>query len=441
MSRSQKIFRLWHASYKNILDSAYQKDPTLIDQSFETQLSRFFADKTSYSNYFAVSMRALGHEIMEVVFDLEPAQKAWARDKGELYDEENWDTEILFAQIADYRPEVVYLHSLVSTPMGFADEVKKRYPFVKLVVGFAGIDAHDRQISGLDLLLVGVPHLQKRYSEKGMTTHLVYHGFDTAILEELKTYKPLDTERYEFTFVGSSGFGYHHNFSNRFWALAELIMRSDLCAWVNDNQNSLPHVHKLDWSLLRLLLKKFEGQVKESGNMDMYQVYISKYISTMQISSEVMDEFRTYVIADTGEKESDPLVPFVPLCQLLPDKCKPPVFGLEMYDLLSRSNILFNIHTNLTRGESANMRLFESTGIGTCLMTEESHNIGDLFVPDSEVVTYTSVDDCLEKVKFLKENPNARHNIARAGQARTLRDHTGEKRCAQIDRILQEYLN
>jgi len=441
LPHSLKIFRLWHASYKHILDSAYETDPTLANRPFEAQLERFFADKVSYSNYFSVSMKALGHEIMEVICDLEPAQKAWARERGQSYEDTNWDTEILFAQIEEYRPDVVYLHSLVSTPMGFADEIKKRFSFVKLIVGYAGIDAHNRQISGLDLLLVGIPHLCERYNNKGASTRLVYHGFDTTILDALKNYNSTDDERYEFTFLGSSGFGYHHFFTNRFWTLAELLIKSNLRVWINDNQSNLPFTHNIDWTMLRLLLKNFEVQVKEGGNMDMYKIYISKYIATMEISAEVLEEFKTFVISQTANSQTDPLLPLVPLCQLLPEKCMPPVFGLKMYDLMRRSDILFNIHTNLTRGESANMRLFESTGVGTCLMTEESKNISDLFSSDSEIVTYSSVDDCLEKVKYLQENPIVRRNIAAAGHARTLRDHTGEKRCEQIDSIIQDFIN
>ena len=83
------------------------------------------------------------------------------------------------------------------------------------------------------------------------------------------------------------------------------------------------------------------------------------------------------------------------------------------------------------------MRLFEATGVGTCLLTDPGNNMADIFEEDREVVTYSSTDECVEKVEYLLGHEDVRREIAAAGQARTLKDHSVLQRCRQLDEILQ----
>ena len=87
------------------------------------------------------------------------------------------------------------------------------------------------------------------------------------------------------------------------------------------------------------------------------------------------------------------------------------------------------------------MRLFEATGVGTCLLTDWKENLSELFEIDREIVTYKSVDECIEKAKWLLEHPQERELIAKAGQARTLKDHTFAQRAVQLDKIIREALS
>jgi spore maturation protein CgeB len=86
------------------------------------------------------------------------------------------------------------------------------------------------------------------------------------------------------------------------------------------------------------------------------------------------------------------------------------------------------------------MRLFEATGAGACLITDRKENLGTLFVPDGEVVAYTSPEDCIEKVLWLLDHPEERNRIAKAGQARTLREHTFIHRAEEFDDLVASAL-
>jgi len=103
---------------------------------------------------------------------------------------------------------------------------------------------------------------------------------------------------------------------------------------------------------------------------------------------------------------------------------KGPVFGLDMYRTMSASRITLNVHIDNAQQNAGNMRMFEATGAGACLLTEHANNIDELFVPHEEILTY---HDEAETVAILKEKLAKRDevaSIAHAGQRKTLSQYT-----------------
>ncbi len=115
-------------------------------------------------------------------------------------------------------------------------------------------------------------------------------------------------------------------------------------------------------------------------------------------------------------------------------------WGLNMYKILSRTKISFNRHINVSENNANNMRLYEATGMGSLLLTDKKDNLKSLFEIDEEIVTYSSKEEALEKVQYLIKNPKKASQIAIAGQARTLKDHTYEIRMKELVNILKKYL-
>ena len=91
-------------------------------------------------------------------------------------------------------------------------------------------------------------------------------------------------------------------------------------------------------------------------------------------------------------------------------------------------------------GIVGNLRLFEATGVGTCLLTDTGQNMIELYEPDTEIVTYGSAEEAIEKVNYLLENESERASIASAGQKKTLSSHTIFHRCQLIDEVFQSKL-
>ena len=98
----------------------------------------------------------------------------------------------------------------------------------------------------------------------------------------------------------------------------------------------------------------------------------------------------------------------------------------------------FNFHGDLAGDYAANVRMFEVTGAGTLLVTDHKKNMGELFEPDAEVLTYASIDECIEKLKWAIDHPVEAGRIAEAGQKRTLREHSVERRVDLLYEILKK---
>ncbi len=114
-------------------------------------------------------------------------------------------------------------------------------------------------------------------------------------------------------------------------------------------------------------------------------------------------------------------------------------WGLDMYRVLAGASIALNRHIGVAEDFANNMRLYEATGVGTLLLTDAKRNLRELFEPDAEVVTYSSAEEAAEKIRYFLEHENERTAIARAGQARTLAEHTYAHRMRELEQILERY--
>ena len=144
--------------------------------------------------------------------------------------------------------------------------------------------------------------------------------------------------------------------------------------------------------------------------------------------------------ADNRIQNRNRKIPRQPLRDLYPGRCHNATLGVDYFGVLNKSRVTFNKHTDHNKGIVGNLRMFEATGVGACLLTDNGRNINALFEPGREVVTYSSIDEVVEKVRYLLDHEDERAEIARAGQKRTLKDHTIFNRCQLIDDVIQSKL-
>ena len=430
--KQYKIVRIAPLNVNSFLINFYAKNPDLKFQSYHEQQEAIFKKKYSYSNGFSEGMKKLGRDAHEIIYDQEDLQKTWARENNISYNSDHWQHEIIIKQIEQMRPDVVYFQDIHSLPYSIRKTLKKDFSFVKLVVVYKGYPGTFNELGDVDLLLTATPRMVALFSEAGLNPRLVYHAFDDAVLEAMNNVCDIkQVHEYDFTFVGSCGFGNALNHQKRYWGLVELIKKTDIQLWTNEIAEG-----SASWGPFKARSRNLLKQT--IANCDVNTLERLKYLNVM--STRIRN-----LITETIEDKSKPSkqitkLPIKPLGKLYSHRCKPAVFGLDMFDVLKQSKITLNIHTDKAYDCVGNIRLFEATGIGTCLLTDTGKNMVDLFEEGREVVTYSSIDECIEKMKYLLTHEGVRSQIASAGQKRTLADHTVLRRCQQIDDMIQKKL-
>ena len=101
---------------------------------------------------------------------------------------------------------------------------------------------------------------------------------------------------------------------------------------------------------------------------------------------------------------------------------------MEFINIFRQSKIVLNTSHSIDGLYTIKGRDFEAPGCGSLLLTKNSDEIREYFIPGKEIVTYKDVDDAAEKIKFYLKNDIEREKIAENGYKRVLKDHTYEKR-------------
>ena len=79
--------------------------PDFSTKSYKEQLECLFKAKVLYSDGFSLSMRELGRDAHEIVWDFESLQRKWAEENGVRFSNDNWMFDVLMAQIKKIKPQ------------------------------------------------------------------------------------------------------------------------------------------------------------------------------------------------------------------------------------------------------------------------------------------------------------------------------------------------
>jgi spore maturation protein CgeB len=310
---------------------------------------------------------------------------------------------LILEQLAFYKPTVIMIDDLFWADEKFIAAVKN-LSFVKVVCGHHCSPHSPLTLSRMRLLNFVIscsPLLVNTYKSLGIkNTYLIYHAFDPSILSKLKKQ---NEKTVDLTFTGSFILGLHNT---RAEIIAELINgHIDLNIYADS--------------------PVYSG--KQKAKYILYS-YLKKILSENQVN---------IFLSRMGWKQN-----FVE--QKFWTTIRPflfsPVYGLPMYNVLLNSRLVLNNHGEIAGNFAANMRLFEVTGVGSCLVTDDKSNMEDLFRPDIECVTYKNAEDAREKITWLLKNPKDREAIAKAGQARCIKDHSYDVRVSLLNDIILQHL-
>ena len=406
-----KLVRL-STVYPDYQKQFYGHRPGLELESYATQEEALLYDAFGWADFWKNAMAPLGYNVFEIIANVEPLQRAWARENNRRQPGGDWFHRLAADRIQVLRPDVLFINDYVSFDRSWIEEIRTRCPSIRLVLGWCGAPFPDAEVfKGYDAVLSCASELVDMFRQMGHESYHLNHAFDRRILDRIAGTQKVP---YDFTFVGQINrqSGFHRE---REKTLLQLVDRTPLTIF---SMNSHTGPGKYLMAFLRKSVYSFH-----SG------------LSSLGISEKLLGRIP---IISRGPKYHDH--PLLPVHLMLKKHLLPPVFGLDMFRVLSGSKITFNNHVNISLRSSCNMRMFESTGVGTCLLTDHMENTSDLFEPDSEVVTYRSAEECVDKALYLLGHPAEREKIANAAQSRTLRDHSFDVRAQKLDGIIRERL-
>lgn len=126
-------------------------------------------------------------------------------------------------------------------------------------------------------------------------------------------------------------------------------------------------------------------------------------------------------------------------------------YGIDMFKEIRRGRIGFDargyirsfIGTNnivdAGENETANMRIFETTGCGSFLLTEHFENLSKYFEIGKEIETFSNEHEMIDKVRYYLSHNAEREEIAYRGNMRCLQDHSMKIRILELDEIIKKF--
>lgn len=385
--------------YRDFLADYYTRNPNVGNQSYDEQYAHLMGQCFAWSDNYGRLLCEKGFDTMEIVANAQPLQRKWAEEAG-LHASLSL-TDILLKQIEFFKPEVIYFQDSVSYSGDFVLRLRERLPSLKLCIGnicapFTTVQLESFKV--FDYFTVCSPFFQKNLAQYGIESVIIPHAFDQRVLQHLNENN--NYQESKLAFIGSiiTDEGFH---DLRKQVLHKLI------------SNDIPFT--------------FYGNLPDRSKAALLKKQASFLAAKTFDSIGLSGLTDHFPLIKKGRNHSS--LPKAP--SIAPELYRialPPVFGLEMFKALSRAMIGFNIHIDCAGDYAANMRLFETTGAGSCLLTDQKSNLSELFKDGEEIIAYSSSEDCLDKIKWLLDNPEECKRIALNGQQRTLKEHNFENR-------------
>lgn len=438
--KNYKIIRICSANpYIDLFENYYAKN--CLDELSYAQALKWFQEKGFLTpGSWSECMRQLGNESIDIVPDFMSLQKQWARENGEDVDftQAGWSAQCLFDQIKTIKPDIIFFYAggFYTMPADARRHLKERFPFVKLVTGLWGdsLGSSYSVFSDLDMLFCAdIPFVEKARAA-GIKAHLIRNCFDH-LLEKIVENEGVSGFTNDFIFAGHSGYRYNDH-RERYLDLIKLMQNSVLKVWCWEpvERSGIKRKNEFFMRGVRDVLVSMLETLSVDNIQRLRRICHAEGENT-RFSRIFEDASRKH----KGQEFCNWWHDKRPICDLFPSRCFAPVYGLDYYRLLKGAKIVFNRHVD-EKGYCGNIRMFEATGLGACLVTDRKKESARFFNPDDEIVTYDSIDECIEKVRYLLDHDSVREKIASAGKCRTIKDHTVMNRCREINNILEKML-
>jgi spore maturation protein CgeB len=349
--------------------------------SYQDNLNCFFDFCYAESNFFKLNIEKNSNYVVEeVISNNKKLQLLWANQEKLMFEQSNWFYEILFAQLIKFRPNVFFAHDRKCLDKDFIKKIRSSIPELKLIISWDGVDLKDINLySSADIVFTPVNSITNNYRNLGLKSFTLPFAFEKTIINKIST-RSLSAD---LSFVGSVYLG------------------------------KGSHIQRKEY--LFELMKVGFNDFNISGSCDVFDNLFSKQMFSLIKNEGFFALWEAYKLKMVSRGS---------------------LYGINMYNKFANSKIVFNSHIDLAGSNAGNIRMFEATGVGSCLLTDFKENITDYFKIDEEIVVYRTKAELIDKVSFLLKNQNKLREIAIAGQKRTLANHNYENRSKRLLEII-----
>jgi len=352
--------------------------PDLKTRSFDEQIGEILNDGFSALHMWAPGMKEIGYDSHLVIPNCMPAQLAWLRAHPSKVDPKNASYEIVRRQIEHYDPDVLFIGDPINFDGSFLRTLAKKPPLV--MTWRAALVPHNTDWRGFDVILSSLTALREELMRRGARhgEHFL-PGFPEWIAPRVEHIQP----EYDVVFAGQYNESIHGRRSGFIRAAAQESLKQ-----------------RSGFSCVLYL----------SAPPDLVPAELSRLDRGPRYGMAMHEALRTGRIAIDGQAR------------------------------IGTVDAQGQFIDDLTGDETANMRIFEAAGCGIFVLTEHKRNLASIFEVGKEIETFTDTQELLDKIRYYVAHPEKREAIARAGQARCLRDHTMRKRAQQLDGIIRKYI-
>ncbi|MDR4508963.1 MAG: glycosyltransferase [Candidatus Brocadiaceae bacterium] len=387
------------------INKFYHERPGLFRKTYDEQKAAFEYDGFGSADFWTYALKAIGYEAEEVYYNVKPIQRAWALENGFSKVVCKDSEKIALEQIKKFKPDVIWFWDCHENLLKCICSQKLSIKLSMCDVGSAIPNTNAWQY--FDLVLSCAQESVEQLKRLGVHAKQIHHGFDPRINERLQS----RNTSVDVTFIG------RFIRETQFHLEREKLFE-DLCEKIN----------------VQIYSPNFDGALIDDVK-NVLRTGVSRGLRVLRKTGFPIQVFSRIPGIDVAALLKEK--PGSRVSMTLKSSMRSGVFGLQKFQVLQSSKVTLNMHADSSPVYASNMRLFESTGVGACLVTDWKKNINELFEPDKEIITYKSTEECVEKVKWLMNNPKAREEIACAGQRKTLKNHTYQQRVLELDQIIR----
>lgn len=392
-------FLVVNTAYSEFLSWLYDQHPGLEREPYDVQMQTRMSSLYGVADFYSANLRKLGHEAMSIDVNNFNAQMAWARERGLRI------------------PSLPRLTFRVSRQAPWLANAFTRGPgSTNGAWRFATASFREYQERNLLEKILGY---QIRDYAPDVLLNQAVQSIHTRFLQKIKPYIKLVAGQIASWLPTDEDFSCYD------------LMVSALPSLVTHFQK-----HGIPSKLIRLafepsILSKLEAPRDGIPVSFVGSLFRGLHEGRIEML-EALCERVGVQIWGTGVDGVSAAYP------LIRKQYRGPAWGIQMYGILRDSKMTVNQHTEIAGPHAVNMRLYEATGTGTLLVTDWKSDLNEIFTEGKEVVAYRNAEDCAEQIRYYLNHEEERQEIARAGQQRTLSEHTYERRVHALIQTVEE---